>query len=156
MDEHDRGMTIREYVAYRKAKGWNGSVGGVHYWVKKLAEVGEPITNDFGLIDVEGADNAIPGPASKLFTDSMKIREYVEHRRKRGLPGSSRSVWERIRLGYIVRYADGYIRAAQADYIWDYYRCGLRCPGHLIGRWHDELQWEAASRMRNRALEKQS
>lgn len=149
MDDHGRGMTIREYVAYRKAKGWSGSVGGVHYWVKRSIEEEDPITNEFGLIDTELADFMIPGPACRFYHDSMNIREYVEHRRKLGLPGSNRSVWERIRLGYIRRNIDRMIRASQADFIWDYYRCGVPCPRHLHDKWMFEIEPKQLSIPRN-------
>lgn len=139
MNEQGRGMTIREYVAYRKAKGWSGSLGGIHYWLRKCEEEGDPITTEFGFIDSEIADDLIPGPGRRWYTDSVNIRQYVEHRRRLGLPGSNRSVWERIRLGYIRRQIDGLIRASQADFIWDYYRCGVPCPKHLHDKWTYEI-----------------
>jgi hypothetical protein len=133
------GMTIREYVAYRKSKGWSGSLGGVHYWLKKCVREDDLMTNDDGSINPEYADSLLPGPARKWYQDSMNIREYVEHRRRLGLPGSNRSVWERIRWGYIRLQPDRLIRASQADFIWSFYRCGIPCPKHLHDKWTYEV-----------------
>ena len=123
------GMSIREYLAYRKSKGLHGSVGSIHYWIKR----GEIELNSYGRIaNPESADWAF---RPRTQPDSMTVREYVADRRRRGLPASNRAVSDRERLGYIIRNADCLISREQADFMWNFYRHNVICHDYYREKW---------------------
>jgi hypothetical protein len=130
------GMSIREYVAYRKRKGLKATPGGIHYWIKKGPENGGIKLNAHGRINPLQADEVLPCPSTP---NAMTIRDYVDHRREMGLPASNRSVYERIRLGYILRTDGGRINAEQADFMWFMYRHNVRCSAQCLEKWYAYL-----------------
>lgn len=129
------GMSICEYVAYRKSMGCKASPSGIHYWIKKGPENGGIKLNKYGRIVAWQADDVLPARRSSR---AMTIREYVAHRRDMGLPASNRSVYERIRLGYIWR-ENKLISPEQANFMWFMFRHNVRCSDLCVGKWHAYL-----------------